>query len=483
MLSTVKICPDCQNRYDDDVTTCPDDGEELVELPQELSGNPALPEPMAASPADRTSMLDLEALAAKREAKRQQQEREEEEGPSADEETPPPERPIERDVDATGTLQRRGRRRKDGSRVASAPPRDDEAHAADDGAEAGSGPTDMRDERGERGERDEGDGDAPKGRTRGGGTRTGMTRAGTRTGLTRARTRVGTREGAAMDEAEGGTRAGQTAMRTRVQPVEKGGSKGVRAAALTVIVLCLLVGGIVTVARFTAVLTVTTVPPGATVKLDGEVLGASPIQKRVRVGSHVVELELEGFVPFKEVVDVPGGGLPYLQPLQKVPPPPPPPPTPTQIAEDLAAQARQLLDNGDLDGARQRIDEARKLAPTVPVVVEVGAKVDSAVQQRDQQRDAAAVAAGREARLKQARVLATEGRQLYEKGRLGEAKDRLYKSLQLDAQNPEPHRVLSRIFNREDQVDKVRYHLTRYLELGGADADFKVREWLKTHPP
>ena len=31
-------------------------------------------------------------------------------------------------------------------------------------------------------------------------------------------------------------------------------------------------------------------------------------------------------------------------------------------------------------------------------------------------------------------------------------------------------------------VDKVRYHLQRYLDLGGADGDFKVREWLKTHP-
>ena len=475
MLSPVKICPDCQNRYDDDVTTCPDDGEELVELPEELSGNPALPEPMAASPADRTSMLDLEALAAKREAKRQQQREEEEAGPSADEETPPPERPIERDVDATGTLQRKGRRRKDGSRVASAPHGDDERAEGEGGAEptaeVGAPPG------------AEGDDGAPATRARGGGTRTGMTRAGTRTGMTRARTRVGTREGTPAEEAEAGTRAGQTALRTRREAVEKGGSRGVRAAALTVIVLCLLVAGIVTVARVTAVLTVTTVPPGATVKLDGEVLGTSPIQKRVRVGSHVVELELEGFVAFKEVVDVPGGGLPYLQPLQKVPPPPPPPPTPTQIAEDLATQARQLLDNGDLDGARQRIDEARKLAPTVPVVVEVGAKVDHAVQVRDQQCDAATANASREARLKQARVLAAEGRQLYEKGRLGEAKDRLYKSLQQDAQNPEPHRVLSRIFNREDQVDKVRYHLTRYLELGGADADFKVREWLKTHPP
>ncbi|OGQ23918.1 MAG: hypothetical protein A2138_10930 [Deltaproteobacteria bacterium RBG_16_71_12] len=254
-------------------------------------------------------------------------------------------------------------------------------------------------------------------------------------------------------------------------------------AALTVILLCLLVGGIVAVARGTAVLTVTTVPPGATVKLDGELFGTSPMQKRLRTGSHLVELELDGFLPFKEVVDLPAGGLPYLQPLQKRPPPPPPPPTPAEIAADLAAQARQLLQNGDFDAARVRIDQANKLDPTQAAVAEVGAAIEAAIKKRDADRAAAAANAGREARLREARVLAVEGRQLYEKGRLGDAKAKLYQSLQQDAHNPEPHRVLSRIFNREDQVDKVRYHLTRYLELGGQDADFKVREWLKEHPP
>jgi hypothetical protein len=79
-------------------------------------------------------------------------------------------------------------------------------------------------------------------------------------------------------------------------------------------------------------------------------------------------------------------------------------------------------------------------------------------------------------------VLNEEGRRLYEKNQLGPAKEKLYASLKLDPDNAEPHRTLGRIFNREDQVDKVRYHLQRYLDLGGADGDFKVREWLKAHP-
>lgn len=475
MLAGVKICPDCQERYDDDVDACPADGEALVELPEELSGNPALPEPQSASPTDRTSMLDLEALEAKRAAREQQRRKQEEEEAaaaehvSADEATPPPVEPVERDIEATGTLQKkRGRGRRAAASVLDeareptsqrlAPAPDDEA-GDQHGDEPGDGP-----------------GDGPRAEERTSRTRTRGTAAGlSRTDLTRkTRTRVRPVE---PDEPAPARTA------RRAAPPERGGGRGVRVAALTVILLCAVVGAIIAVARGTAVLTVTTVPPGATVKVDGAELGVSPIQKRMRVGSHVVELDLDGFLPFKEVIDLPAGGLPYLQPLQKRPPPPPPPPTPAQIATDLAGQAKQLLHNGDLETAKERIDEARRLDGAQALVLEVGAAVDEAVKKRDADRAAATATASRDARLREARVLLAEGRQLYDKGRLGDAKDRLYKSLQLDAHNPEPHRVLSRIFNREDQVEKVRYHLTRYLELGGQDADFKVREWLKDHPP
>ncbi|MCC7074646.1 MAG: PEGA domain-containing protein [Deltaproteobacteria bacterium] len=459
----MKICPDCQERFLDDVEVCPNDGEELVDLPEELSGNPALPQPQSASPTDRTSMLDLEAIEAKRAARAEQKRRDEEDAAaaadqvSADEATPPPIEPLERDIEATGTLQhKKGRDKRAAARAEPAVREPTRAR----GAPGDDGDAGVIDEE-------------PTGRTRARGTATGLSR----TGMTR-KTRTGVRvaEPAEHDEPPEPTQR-------RAPPAERSGGRGVRVAAATIILLCVVIGAIIAVARGTAVLTVTTVPPGATVKVDEQTLGVAPIQKRLRVGSHVVELELDGFLPFKEVIDVPAGGLPYLQPLQKRPPPPPPPPSPAQIAADLAAQAKQLLENGDLDTAKLRIDEARKLDGAQAAVVEVGTAVDAAAAKRDADRAAAAANSSREGRLREARVLLAEGRQLYEKGRLGDAKDRLYKSLQLDAHNPEPHRVLSRIFNREDQVQKVRYHLTRYLELGGQDADFKVREWLKDHPP
>ena len=109
---------------------------------------------------------------------------------------------------------------------------------------------------------------------------------------------------------------------------------GTQAAFLVVFGVLALVAAIVFFARATAVLTVTTVPPGASVLLNGEPIGLSPIQKRVRTSTHTIELSLDGYEPFKEVVDVPSAGLPFLQPLQKKPPPPPPPPTAAQIADE-----------------------------------------------------------------------------------------------------------------------------------------------------
>jgi hypothetical protein len=102
----MKICPDCQKRYPDDVEVCPDDGEDLVDEPAELSGNPKLREPVPASPADRTSMIDLEAIEAKRKKKP------EPEAAPVDEKTPPPVEPLEDDPDGTGTMQRTSKRKK-----------------------------------------------------------------------------------------------------------------------------------------------------------------------------------------------------------------------------------------------------------------------------------------------------------------------------------------------------------------------------------
>jgi hypothetical protein len=462
----VRICPECQNRYDDDVDACPNDGEALVPLPDELSGNPKLQEVVQAQPGERTSMIDLEAIEAKRAARRAEAAGEDGEagdGDEDDDKTPPPEEPVGDDDEATGTLQK-ARKKKTRTKIRSA---DEDAPPDDEIApdrRVSNDPTnkDM--------------------------SRRDMTKSGThnrtRSKLDRSRItelkagRTGTHAGT-----RGGTHAGT---RTKVAPLEEAdessGMSGTKAAILALVIVGTLVGSIIVVSQLFAVLTVTTVPPGAEVVLDGEHIGQSPVQKRVRVDSHVIELEKPEYEPFKEVVQVPSDGLPFLQPLRKKPPPPPPPPTNAQIADEMVRIATALFEKGDLEAAKNKLEEAKKLAPNNAALLELLKKVDAEIAARAAAFENAAAAQSREERIRASRALTAEGTQKYNAGAMSEAREKLYKALKLDPSYPEPHRVLSRIYNRENDTAKVRYHLERYLQLGGSDSDFKVREWLKQHP-
>lgn len=412
-----------------------DDSDEGTPLP----GNPALREVVPAGAGDRTSMIDLEAVEAKRAARRAEAQSAAAEAfadePSA---TAARQGELEKDVDATGTLARKPRKGRTG---ASRLVRDEQAEApVEEPAVDEAGPAEA---------------------SAMGGTRTGMTRAG----MTRA----------------GQTVAGGTQALKRPPPKRKPLSPAAAAAVVAIVVVTVIVG-VFFAARATGVLTVTTVPLGAAVTLDGEPIGTSPIQKRVRTGSHMVELTLDGFEPFREVVTVPSEGLAFLQPLKALPPPPPPPPTPAEIAADLAGQAKRLFDAGDLDGAAARIAELEALVPDHQPSRELRAAIKAALDKRAQIAAQQKLSAAAEARVIRARQLGDEGLRLYGAGKLGPARTALYESLKLDPKNPDPHRTLAKIFNREDDVEKVRYHLERFLALGGNDGDFKVREWLKAHP-
>lgn len=414
------------------------DDDDVSDEASPLPGNPALPEVVPAGASDRTSMIDLEAVEAKRAARRAEAQSAAEafgDEPSA---TAARQGELERDVDATGTLARRPRR---GRTAASRLVRDEHVDEPD--------------------EAPAGDADAPAEASAVGGTRTGMTR----TGMTRA----------------GQTMAGGTQALRRPPSKKKPLSPAAAAAVVAIVVVAVIVG-VFFAARATGVLTVTTVPLGAAVTLDGEPIGTSPIQKRVRTGSHMVELTLDGFEPFREVVNVPSEGLAFLQPLKALPPPPPPPPTAAEIATDLAAQVKRLFDAGDLDGAAARVAELEALVPDHQPSRELRAAIRAALARRAQLAAQQKLSAAAEARVIRARQLADEGLRLYGAGKLGPARTALYESLKLDPKSPDPHRTLAKIFNREDDVEKVRYHLERFLALGGNDGDFKVREWLKAHP-
>jgi hypothetical protein len=444
---------------------------------EQLPGNPALREVVPATPSDRTAMIDLEALEARRAARRAEAAAAHDDDGTGrdgtdgngeeDERTPPPTKAPGRDPDATGTLARarRGNRNQPPARlVRDERPADDVERVVDDD-DAGDEDDDES--------RHAGDGGGTRSRmSRREGTRAGGTRAGgTRTGLTRAG------QGAAD-----GTRTGLTRATTMKPSKQRRPLSPMAAAGAVVLGVVTLIVVVFVASRATGVLTVNTVPHGAAVILDGEAIGTSPVQKRVRTGAHTIELKLDGYEPFREVVDVPSSGWPFLQPLKALPPPPPPPPTNAEIAADLAAQARRLFDAGDLDGALAKVVELERLIPDHVPSSEVRAAVRAAESRRQELLRKDAAQAAFQAQLARARQKAEEGRRLYDQGKLGPARTVLFEALKLDPKNPDPHRTLAKIFNRADEVDKVRYHLERFLELGGNDADFKVREWLRTHP-
>lgn len=449
MLAAVKVCPECKSSFDDDVEVCPNDDVELVEAPDALPENPALREVVEVSPSERTSMIDLEAIEAKRKERPAEQIEEE---PDAESTPPPADAPP--DPEATGSMDVVAYRKKKR--------REARAAAAEEAAE-GREPTATKRER--------------SGRDPAPADRTSKDQRRPRTQHAYEATDREDRTLVAAPEEDEEVVERRERRRAALSPV---------LAALGVLVLCAgLGGGVYFIARSSAVLTVTSVPPGAVVRIDAKEVGTAPVQKRVAVGNHTIELDLQGYEPFKEVVEVPSDGVAFLQPLRVAPPPAPPPPTPAQIADEIAAAAERLVAQGDHDAAFAKIKELVKAMPDDPRADRLFQKLDAArkvkaLQAEKDRRDKGARTAG--GKRAEARVAFQEGERLYAADRLDEAKEKYFEAVRLDPAYAEPHRALGRIFNRENVAAKVRYHLGRYLALGGADPDFKVREWLKQNP-
>lgn len=477
----MRVCPECRRQYADDVEVCPDDGNELLEA-DDLPANPSLRDVVPVSPTDHTAMIDLEAIEAERERRglNRPKEPEPSETDAAAEEE---EEEARRDPDATGTFHIDDLKKRDRTRESSA------MGSAVDGDE----------------DLEESDDDE--------GSRTARVE---RTEITR-RPR--------FDDPTMG-RAAPRGQRMHGAPGERDPKVLVAAiAGVVVLALGLAAGVWWYVSSRGAVLTVTSVPPGATVVIDGKELGKAPVQERVSIGSHVIELSLEGFRPFKEVVDVPAEGLPFLQPLEPDPGAKPKAPKadagagePTgdesaevdgtdapddegpegaedarrgapPTADELVAKFEELLSAASYDAALETIKELVKHHPN-------DGRVDGLFERLADARIQAATgttgAKGTkgppkaptkrtltpEQRKREAREAYATGEALYREGSYAEARAKLREAIELDPRFAQPHRAIARIYEREGNIPRTRYHLDRYLRLGGKDPDYRVRRWL-----
>jgi hypothetical protein len=461
----MKVCPACQNQFNDDVETCPDDGTELIPSPDDMPGNPELQEVRHVGADEATAMVDLEAI----DAERQRRGIELPQNPLVDAED---EGEEEHDPDATGTInidQLDSRRRSQ----------------VDTEAVTGEGDPE------------------PKGDTQ--IVPAPSPEAAERTQVTRERKRPDVSKKKKEDKRK---------------KDKAGGKRGLVVAAIVggslVLAGAIVAGALYWFSGSRAMLTVTTIPKGATVLLDSEEIGTAPLQQKVKLGSHVLELKLDGYVPFKEVVEVPEEGLPFMQPLdvdENAPPPatadagpadagaaaaedadagaggPAAPedagaPAPAAAsADDLIASFDDLVAKGALDLAFEKLKELVRVYPGDPRSNALFDKLAEARMKAVKRPSGGGkTVVTSKNRTQRAREAFAEGEMYYRERSYPEAKLKYKSAIQLDPKFARPHRAVARIYQREDNVERARYHLERYLGLGGGDPDYKVRRWLEQHP-
>jgi len=276
--------------------------------------------------------------------------------------------------------------------------------------------------------------------------------------------------------------------------------RGMLAALIALIALVLVIAGALTFLLWPrpTYLRITASPAEAKVEIDNAVAGQAPVNLEVTPGPHTVSLTLDGFHPFAQVVEVPKEGRLLTVALVKKEPE-------SQVAEDanatIAARAEAifaevdaLLAVNDFTAADARLQVLAALVPGDPRVAAALKRVADAraaaapiknVKPGHQQpvvKDDAAI----EKLTKKEREIGADrsfkqGQKLFDQGDLAGAKDALQQAIRYDARFYPPHRVLARIYNREKNVGKAKYHLNRYIELGGPDEDYKIRQWLATH--
>jgi hypothetical protein len=243
-----------------------------------------------------------------------------------------------------------------------------------------------------------------------------------------------------------------------------------------------------------APVSISSIPSGASVLIDGKEFGAAPVVTKVRRGAHTVELRLEGYVTFKEIIDVTQDGLNLAQELAPVKPKEPElPDTPDDPPDDPPDNAKMSAVERDAEYRRimtlideRALDEAFEAIKTY-------VRGDPEDPRGDQLFDALAKARASKLRpknpglsakqkLAKADKLFAEGEAAYARRAMGDARMKLLQALQYNPKLSGPHRVLARIYLSQGNEKRVRYHLERYLRLGGKDRDRAVRRWLEDHP-
>jgi|GEM_PF-1874734 len=513
----MKVCPECKTTYDDDVETCEHDGAALIEPPDALPDNPELDDVLQVGASDATAMVDLEAMEDEiRERKRQKAEDDARAQEEAEEEAR--QEAIRNDPDATGVISleeveaqhRREREEKERSQQGSAE-RTDKGVPAAASLSMGSlsGVSIAADD----------DKDAPTAQVR-------------RRKKDEAQPSSGAGKAVLVVLA---VLFGMLIMTVLAfvgyRVLGPFGGQKVAIATWPEGAEAKVDGKDVGTTPTKAALS-----PGnhrLELRLEGyepfkEVFSVKKGDKQPAISFDLVPLS-GTVVPPKPgeapaVVDAGAAPVAEAAPTADTDEPD------KQRADELVADTRAAIADKDYDGAFGYIQELLKLAPDDPRTDELIDQLASAREEAEGEPAAAEPEGGadpepsgttsntgngsservaqngnnggrrtsgrrrgrmpssttaptlprsKEERRTMSRTAYTEGERLYRLGQFKDAKLMFSRAIQLDPRFAQPHRSLGRIYNREGNNRKVRYHLARYIRLGGPDPDRKVRRWLE----
>ena len=338
-------------------------------------------------------------------------------------------------------------------------------------------------------------------------------------------------DGSGTDLDTGSTSVDATALRTRkaaapATPQDRERRRKIAIYLLAGLGVMLLVGGGALVwAIFLRRMPVeiVTSPPGAAVLVDNVERGIAPLTVYMPRGAHAVKARADGYLEATEIVQVTQGRSLVISLKRDEGQQEPDADDPVKIKADaLWEEAAALLKAGKLDEAEVKCQALSALVPDDTRAVECLREIAQRRNAGGSGKGGKATRGGKggkrgkagragkggdgkggedgedgageaddlgaqirrmkPAERKKAALRALEqGRTAYDLGDMKLSGEWLNKCLRYNPNQTQCHRVMARVYTKEDNTPKVKYHLKRYLELGGADEDFKVRDWLRTH--
>tara|TARA_B100000683_G_scaffold33667_1_gene29399 strand:+ start:792 stop:2048 length:1257 start_codon:yes stop_codon:yes gene_type:complete len=231
---------------------------------------------------------------------------------------------------------------------------------------------------------------------------------------------------------------------------------------------------------FGAPLLVTTTPTNAEVWIDSRRAGETPLQILLAPGFYDVEIKKEGFSPHRDIIELTGKGHTLAKAL--TPKATTQEGVPTNNADQLADAFYQALQNKNIQNATIHLKTFLRLYPddkrSSVLIQKLGEETIKQPKKPKKASDNAPASKGPSWEERYA-----SAQEFVRKNQNDQARTTLQRLIAEQPHRPAPHRYLARIAQKINDLNTTRYHLQRYLQLGGADTDGQVKKWLKEHPP